>query len=761
MRVAVVHNRDPSGVINVFGPQNRERYNPRTVERVARALEAGGHTVRVIDGNMHVVERLQDFMPRVIAGERPGMVFNMAYGIQGVSRYTHLPAMLEMLGIPYVGSGPQAHGMALDKVIAKIMFQAAGLPTPGFWNFASPDDQFEDLVCSPDHKLIVKPKMEAVSYGITIVDNETDLRDAVATIVNEFGQHVLVEEFIAGRELAIGLLGNGDPEVLPIVEVDLEGDPDAIQTDNDKLRRPRGKLCPAPLGDELTAELQELAKRAFRSLELYDFARVDLRLDADNNPYILEINSMASLGLTGTYFHSAQVAGYTYESMVNRMLDVAAIRYFGAERLSEMEEGEASAQPEPRAGEADRPLTRLRTYIRSSAATIEDNVERMVEMRTPTDAIVHVNQLGDWIARQLEALGFRVERHQRVGLGDVLLARNHLEDTDDVLLLGHLDTGAPVSEWAPYRADDRRIYGTGAAESKGGIAVALAALRGLRHIRRLRQLRIAVLLTSDGAGTGAGGRQLIEAATGRARNVIGLKAGDPDGSLVGARAGEHRYNLESAFRRQRRDVSAERIVRHFTSRILALQDLTSEPEAPAADGNGASGDVEPTNGVRSHLTQMRFDAGGGRLPSRAEAELTIRYTDPEAGPEIDGRVERVANARTVPGVRMVATARPGRPAWRSTERDRELVGTIQRVARELSQRATVTYRWAPADVCFAPDDAARVDGMGPIGGAARTDDEYILRHSLVDRATLLALSMLELRERRSSRRGPAGARSSR
>ena len=472
MRVAVVHNRDASGVINVFGPQNRERYNPRTVERVARALESGGHTVRIIDGNMHVVERLQDFMPRVIAGERPGMVFNMAYGIQGVSRYTHLPAMLEMLGVPYVGSGPQAHGMALDKVIAKIMFQAAGLPTAGFWNFASANDEFEDLVCTPEHPLIVKPKMEAVSYGIRIVDNESDLRDAVSTIINEFGQHVLVEEFIAGRELAIGLLGNGDPEVLPIVEIDLEGDPNAIQTDSDKLRAPRGKLCPAPLDEEQTAVLQELAKRAFRSLELFDFARVDLRLDAQNNPYILEINSMASLGLTGTYVHAAQVAGYSYEAMVNRMLDVAAIRYFGAERLSELEQAEKG---ERREDQSARPRTRLRTHIRSSAATIEDNIERMVEKRTPTEAVDRVNQLGDWIARQLDALNFRVERHPRIGLGNAILARNHMYDTDDVLLLGHLDTGAPISEWAPFRADDRRIYGTGAAESKGGIAVALAA----------------------------------------------------------------------------------------------------------------------------------------------------------------------------------------------------------------------------------------------------------------------------------------------
>ena len=108
MRVAVVHNRrNPDGpaVLNVFGPQNRETYNPRTVELVARALEHGGHTVRVIDGNMDVIEALKDFMPRVMAGERPGMVFNMAYGIQGVSRYTHLPACSRCSACPTSAPG--------------------------------------------------------------------------------------------------------------------------------------------------------------------------------------------------------------------------------------------------------------------------------------------------------------------------------------------------------------------------------------------------------------------------------------------------------------------------------------------------------------------------------------------------------------------------------------------------------------------------------------------------------------------------------
>jgi D-alanine-D-alanine ligase len=134
MKVAIIYNKDMTGVINRFGIQNKEIYNQKTVKMVSDALEAGGHNVELIDGNMHVIEGLQAFMPRVLEGEKKGMVFNMAYGIQGESRYTHIPAMLEMLGIPYVGSNPSGHTLALDKVLTKIIMQKHGIPTPSFWS---------------------------------------------------------------------------------------------------------------------------------------------------------------------------------------------------------------------------------------------------------------------------------------------------------------------------------------------------------------------------------------------------------------------------------------------------------------------------------------------------------------------------------------------------------------------------------------------------------------------------------------------------
>ena len=111
-------------------------------------------------------------MPRVLKCEQPGLVFNVSYGIQGQARYTHVPSILEMVGIPYVGSGPLAHGLALDKVVAKMIFRQHGLPTPDFAVLDSWDDQVPEDLSFP---LIVKPKNEAVSFGVTIVHNEDEL----------------------------------------------------------------------------------------------------------------------------------------------------------------------------------------------------------------------------------------------------------------------------------------------------------------------------------------------------------------------------------------------------------------------------------------------------------------------------------------------------------------------------------------------------------------------------------------------------------
>jgi len=332
MKVALIYNEkqiDPEDVINLFGMPTKEHYSIKAVERVARALEKGGHNVKVIEGDIRVIDELREFMPKVIAGDIPGMVFNMAYGIQGQNRYTHVPAMMEMLGIPYIGSGPEGHAIVQDKVLTKIVLQKNNIPTPGFWVFRTANDTFDDLI----FPVIVKPKLESTSMGMEVVDNWEDLRRAVQVQIEKYTQDILVEQFIPGREFAIGLLGNGSNlEVLPIVEIDLKGDPNKIQTITDK-KQTGGidKLCPAPLSEEKIEELKHLSIEAFNKLGLNDYTRVDVRMDKDGNFYILELNSMASLGLGGSFFHAAKTAGYSYDSLINKILDVAVMRYFGSD----------------------------------------------------------------------------------------------------------------------------------------------------------------------------------------------------------------------------------------------------------------------------------------------------------------------------------------------------------------------------------------------------------------------------------------------
>jgi D-alanine-D-alanine ligase len=662
---------------------------------------------------MHLIEQLRSFMPKVIAGERPGMVFNMAYGIQGVSRYTHLPAMLEMLGVPYVGSNPMAHGLALDKVIAKIVFKNAELPTPGFWNFATQDDQFEDL----RFPVIVKPKMEAVSYGISVVDNDADLRDAVAKIIEKFQQHVLVEEFIPGREFAVGLLGNRDPELLPIVEIDLGGDPDAIQTASHKLRKPREKICPADLATDKADELRALAKRAFTSLELYDFARVDVRMDGEGNFYLLEINSMASLGSTGTYVHAAQTAGYSYDELVNRILDVAAVRYFGPDYGAESVTEIAKAKKAPSFS------ARVRAYLRTQAPMLETILRRMVDMRTPVGEVERVNGFGEWLTAQLRHLGFSVRDFPQIEVGNIVYFRNHPgEYDDDVLLLGHLDSYTPLGGFVSYREEGNRLLGTGIAEGKGGVAVALGALRALRFARVLRSIKCGLLFTTDDTLSGAHGRSIVQEVAGAARHVIGLKAADAEGGFIVSRSGRATYRLETVYRRTGPEVPHDAVLSNLYKRVTALHALS-----------------DPEGGTRVGVRRIDFDAPFGRLPEKAEAVITVRFNRPEEAERIDAKIREVAKLRSTRGVRLQVFGRVRRPPMAVSDGNRQLAEHVLTGAKRLHLQVSGEHRWHSSDICFVPESVPRVDGLGPVGGNERTDDEYVLRSSLVERAALLAL----------------------
>jgi D-alanine-D-alanine ligase len=327
MRVAIVWNDNRSGVINAFGQSCPERYGRKAVGKVVAALQDGGHDVLLCEGDKNLLAALERFMPADADGRPTGMVFNMSYGIQGECRYTHVPAMLELAGVPYTGSSPLGHALALDKVITKNLILDADVPTPNFRVMRCGTESIGAL----RFPLVVKPRHESTSFGLQLVHDPHQLKEAVATIVSRYEQDALVEEYIDGREICVALLGNEEPEVLPFVEHDFGERETRLITWEDKSHRAAAepeKICPAPVDDGLAARLREISIATFRACHCRDYSRVDIRVDASGNPYVLEINSMAALGDGASYVLAAKTAGYSFSALANRILAVAHQRCF-------------------------------------------------------------------------------------------------------------------------------------------------------------------------------------------------------------------------------------------------------------------------------------------------------------------------------------------------------------------------------------------------------------------------------------------------
>ncbi|MDH3329326.1 MAG: ATP-grasp domain-containing protein, partial [Desulfobulbaceae bacterium] len=262
-------------------------------------------------------------------GEKPeGIALNLAYGIQGNSRYTHVPSILEMAGIPYTGSAPLAHSVSLDKEMTKRILLQSGIATPRFVLLDKKLDQKDAEQFELTYPLIIKPENEAASFGISVVDSPEKLVEAVDRTLDEFHQPLLIEEFLCGREFNVGVLGNGSAlEVFDPVEIEFTESGYCFQSFDGKKNGSYRHICPADIPDTLKNELKEIARKTFQALKCNDYARIDFRLDQDMRPYVLELNSMAAVHQNGSFFHAARNAGYDYSSMLDKIIEVATARY--------------------------------------------------------------------------------------------------------------------------------------------------------------------------------------------------------------------------------------------------------------------------------------------------------------------------------------------------------------------------------------------------------------------------------------------------
>jgi D-alanine-D-alanine ligase len=328
-----------------------------TIEALQDAIRAGGHQTAFLEGDADLRGRLQSFQPDIC--------FNICEGHFGDGREAQVPALLEMLRLPYTGSRVMTLALALDKPMTKRVLMWHDLPTPAFQSFENPNEALDDDMLFP---LFVKPSREGTGMGVSgksIVNDEQELREQVEFIVRKYKQTALVERYIAGREVTVGLVGNiggvaarrlpqryyvtkdrdysevglaalraGGITFLPPMEVNLEPFKHSDTVYSNRLKTDLAEeleyLCPAPLKREQVQQLNWLTAAVFRVLGCYDVARVDFRLDEQDNykPYILEINPLPGLapGISDLVIEAAAM-GISHAELVNMILDAAIERH--------------------------------------------------------------------------------------------------------------------------------------------------------------------------------------------------------------------------------------------------------------------------------------------------------------------------------------------------------------------------------------------------------------------------------------------------
>ncbi len=302
-----------------------------TINAVAGALRSR-HNVTLVEADLGAFERYRRL--------RPDLVFNIAEGLNGVSREAQIPAMLDMLGLPYTGSDPLTLGLCLDKRRTKEILAHHRVATPRFVVVSS----MVEIPARFSYPAMVKPTLEGSSKGVTdraLVRNRRELVRQVQWVLETYRQPALIEEFLPGREFTVAMLGNGsDLRVLPIVEINFDSLPAGVNPiysyeakwlwdqEQDPLQI---FTCPAQLEPLLRRQIEELCRRAFAALGCRDWCRIDVRLDGRGLPQVIELNPLPGIlprpEQNSCFPKAARAAGLAYDQLILAVADAAIARF--------------------------------------------------------------------------------------------------------------------------------------------------------------------------------------------------------------------------------------------------------------------------------------------------------------------------------------------------------------------------------------------------------------------------------------------------
>lgn len=309
------------------------------IEFIVTSLEEAGFSVKTLP-----VYNARRFISELL-DLKTDLIYNLCEMVEMNSMEEVFAAGLyELLKIPYTGASPMTLGLCLDKAKTKIILSHHGIPTPRFEVFKERLNGYRKI--NLNFPLIVKPVREDASAGVdekSVVYTIGELEERVEYILNFFRQPALVEEFIDGREINVAILGNNPPVVLPISEIDFSQLPAHLQkivsyqakwVPNTDYYEKTIPICPASLEPELERKVKEIALACYKITGCRDYARVDMRIDKNGNPYVLEVNPNPDLARNAGFMRSASVYGLTPSETIVKIAELALERAYGNKETS-------------------------------------------------------------------------------------------------------------------------------------------------------------------------------------------------------------------------------------------------------------------------------------------------------------------------------------------------------------------------------------------------------------------------------------------
>lgn len=307
--------KDKRIAVVMGGPSTEREVSLNTGGAILAALQEKGYNAVGIDLDpRRFIEQLWEAGTQAVF-----IAVHGKYGEDGL-----LQGALEMLGLPYTGSGVLASAIAMDKGITKCLFLQAGISTPKSRLYTAADAKArplaEEIIAAFGLPLVAKPATQGSSIGVTIVKDTASL-DAALKTAFQYDDRVMIEEFIAGKELTVGIIGGAKPQALPVIEIV----PHSGRYDytSKYTKGATEYLCPAPLDAAVAANVQAEALAAFAALGCRGVARVDVMMDASGKPYVLEVNTIPGMTATSLVPKAAAAAGIPFPDLCEQIVLMA------------------------------------------------------------------------------------------------------------------------------------------------------------------------------------------------------------------------------------------------------------------------------------------------------------------------------------------------------------------------------------------------------------------------------------------------------